>query len=475
MEIKCLQFNELSRESLRDEHLQKALKRIYERLGIARNRAFSSLENPEALRDQAYRIKKKTLDRLDQYLEKLEEQVTRLGGKVHWASDAARAREIIEALAEERHVKTIVKGKSMFSEEIGLNESLINRGIEVYETDLGEYIVQLAGEPPSHIVGPAIHKTKEQISRLFSENLGVERLEDPRDMTMLARKVLRREFLKADMGITGVNFAVAETGTIVLFENEGNIRMSTTLPHVHVAIMGIEKVVPTLEDLGILMKLLVRSATGQKMSTYVSMINGPKGEGDIDGAREFHLVIIDNGRSRILSDPEERDTLHCIRCGACQNICPVYLKIGGHAYGWIYSGPIGAILTPQIINRKEASKLPYASTLCGACADICPVRIDHPSILLALRRKYAEDPEWQDTASLLEKGVIRLSSGVLKRKTLYKWGSRAARIAQRFMTGLVSKTGFLLPKKIADRIARVQPFGRKNFRQLWKAMSKEKI
>ena len=308
---------------------------------------------------------------------------------------------------------------------------------------------------------------------VFEEKLGVEPMEDPREMTLLARERLRRKFLNAGMGITGVNFAVAETGTFVLFENEGNIRMSTSLPPVHVALMGIEKVVPTLDDLGVLMKLLVRSATGQKMSTYVSMFNGPRRGDEMDGAGEFHLVIIDNGRSRILADPETRQTLHCIRCGACQNCCPVYLKVGGHAYGWIYSGPIGAILTPQIINRKEASPLPYTSTLCGACADICPVKIDHPKVLLSLRRKYAEEEGWQDTTPFLEKAMLTVMGRVLRSRPLYLGASAMARMAGKIIPLPVSGTLSSRLGPLGDRLERVYPLGVKNFRTLWKNL-KEK-
>lgn len=322
MDIRCDQFQELSKKALKDWHLQQALQSFGTRIQAMRNSAFSLLDNPEGLREQAYNIKKETLKRLDEYLEHLEKNVIRLGGRVYWARDALEARHLIETIALEKGVKTVVKGKSIVTEEIALNEGLMNRGIEVSETDLGEFIIQLAGEPPSHLVGPALHKTKEQIAELFSEKLGVRLMEDPQEMTMFARKTLRKRFLEADMGITGVNFAVAETGSIVLFENEGNIRLSTTLPKIHVAVMGIEKVIPTLEDLNVFLKLLARSTTGQKLSSYISIITGPKRDGERDGAEEFHLIILDNGRSRILADEELRETLYCIRCGACLDFCP---------------------------------------------------------------------------------------------------------------------------------------------------------
>jgi len=429
MEIRCNQFQELSKKALNDQNLQKALKNFSTLIQEKRNLAFSLLDDSEGLRDQAHNIKKETLERIDEYLEHLEKNVIRLGGKVHWARDAKKAREIVKTIASDKGVKTVVKGKSMVTEEIALNQGLIARGIEVSETDLGEFIIQLAEEPPSHLVGPAIHKTKEQIAELFSEKLGVRLMEDPQEMTMIARNALRDKFIQSDMGITGVNFAVAETGSIVLLENEGNIRLSTTLPKIHVAIMGIEKVIPNLEDLNIFLKLLARSTTGQKLSSYTSIITGPKRGGESDGAEEFHLIILDNGRSKILADEELRETLYCIRCGACLDFCPVYLKVGGHSYGWVYSGPIGSILTPQLINRKQAYQLPFASSLCGACAEVCPVKINIPKILLTLRRRMIEDPQW-GKPSITEKTVFSLYAYIMRNKWLYEMVTKIARFAQ---------------------------------------------
>jgi len=462
MHIRCDQFQELSKKALADTHLQEALKGIDSRLADTRNAAFALLEDGEELREKAHKIKKDTLDRLDEYLEHLEKKIIQTGGKVHWASTASQARKIIEKLAIDKGVRTVVKGKSMVTEEIGLNEGLIAQGLEVVETDLGEFIIQLAEEPPSHLIGPAIHKTKEQIAELFSEKFGVKFMEDPQEMTVFARNTLRQKFLDADMGITGVNFAVAETGTIVLFENEGNIRLTTTLPKIHVAVMGIEKVIPTLDDLGVLIKLLVRSCTGQKLSSYVSFINGPKRDGERDGAEEFHLVILDNGRSRILADDELNEVLYCIRCGACLNFCPVYLKIGGHAYGWVYSGPIGSILTPQLINRKQAYQLPYASTLCGACAEVCPVKIDIPGILIALRKRYVEDPKWKNAIPFYERGLFALYASVMRNRFLYEGFSRIARVIQRPFLATVNRW---------VRYNQIQPLEKRTFRQQWQEMS----
>ena len=293
-------------------------------------------------------------------------------------------------LAKARGVKIATKSKSMVSEEIGLNRLLIEEGIEPVETDLGEYIIQLSDETPYHIIAPAIHKSREDVSELFHEKLNTPRLREITDMTSEARRQLREKFINAGMGITGGNFLVAETGTLVLVTNEGNGRMCTSMPKIHVAIVGMEKIVPSMEDLGMFLRLLIRSATGQRLSSYVTTVTGPRQADDEDGPEEFHLVIVDNGRSRLLADPELRETLYCLRCGACLNACPVYRKVGGHAYGWVYSGPIGAIVSPMLTNLSDAKDLPYASSLCGACREACPVNINIPRILLYLRKELTE-------------------------------------------------------------------------------------
>ncbi len=451
MKPRCELFDSISRKALEDPHLQEALRGIDERLRAMRDAAFRELPGAEGLREQARRIRDHALDHLDTYLERLEENVTRLGGTVHWAGDAAEARKVVEELAVSRGVRTVVKGKSMVGEEIALNDGLEALGLDVVETDLGEYIIQLAHETPSHIVGPAIHKTRAQIADLFREKLGAPLMDDPEDMTRFARENLRKRFLSADMGITGANFLVASTGAVALFENEGNIRLSTTLPRLHVAITGIEKVVPAWEDLSVLMQLLPRSATGQKLSSYVSLLLGPRRRREPDGADEFHLVLLDNGRTGILADEELRESLRCIRCGACLNTCPVYLKIGGHAYGWVYSGPIGAVLTPQLIqDRRSASALPYATTLCGACAEVCPVKIDIPRLLTALRKRYAEDPAW-GPASRTERGLFHLAGTVLGDRRLYEMTGRMARLLHPLLESRLGASPFPPPAEIPFR------------------------
>jgi len=337
-------------------------------------------------RDIARRIKEEAINHLDELLVQLKERLEANGCKVFVAADDKEARRYILEVAANCGAKRVVKGKSMTTEEIGLNEALMRAGIEPVETDLGEYIVQLRGERPSHIITPAIHLSKEDIGKLFSDKFEIAYTAQPEKLTAVARDRLRSLFLTAGMGITGVNFAIAETGTLVLIENEGNGRLSSTLPEVFVAVMGIEKVIPKLDDLPHFLEILARTATGQKLTCYTNMVNGPRRPNDVDGPREVHVVMLDNGRSAMLADPVMREALYCLRCGACLNVCPVYRRIGGHAYGSPYPGPIGSIISPNLFG-SAAAHLPFASTLCGACRDICPVRIDIPRMLLHLRWK----------------------------------------------------------------------------------------
>jgi L-lactate dehydrogenase complex protein LldF len=340
----------------------------------------------DAERDRARQIKEHAIAHLDELLIQLKERLEANGCKVFVAADAQEAREYILDVAKRCGARRVVKGKSMTTEEIELNPALAAAGIEPIETDLGEYIVQLRKETPSHIITPAIHLSREDIGKLFSEKLGISYTPEPEKLTAAARAKLRSIFLSAEMGVTGVNFAIAETGTLVLIENEGNGRFSSTLAETFVALMGIEKVIPRLEDLSHFLEVLARTATGQKMTCYTNFIHGPRRAGELDGPRDVHVVMIDNGRSRMLADPVLREALYCLRCGACLNVCPVYRRIGGHAYGVPYSGPIGSIVSPNLFG-SAAQHLPFASTLCGACRDICPVKIDIPRILLHLRWK----------------------------------------------------------------------------------------
>jgi L-lactate dehydrogenase complex protein LldF len=371
-------------QALVDEPLQKALARLTGTLLAGNRRGYAALPDSGELRDRAKQIKQHTLAHLDKYLEQLAESVVRQGGQVHWAVSADDARRLIVQIARERNCKRVVKSKSMTSEEVHLNPALEAAGIEVTETDLGEFILQVAGERPSHLVAPAVHHTRESVARVLSGYVGEALPADAQELAMAGRRILRDKFYKADAGITGVNFAIAETGTIVLVTNEGNGRLTTTCPRIHIALMGMEKVVPRLEDLPVFLKLLARAATGQTLSVYTTIVTGPRRAGELDGPDEFHLIILDNGRSKVLGSPF-RESLECIRCGACLNACPVYRRIGGHAYGGVYSGPIGSILTPLYDSANENGLLPHASSLCGACLAACPVRINIPHMLIGLR------------------------------------------------------------------------------------------
>ncbi len=385
----------------------------------------------QALRQAGHDLRLHAIKHLDYYLEQAEQAVTRAGGHVHWARDAEEACRIVLEIAQQHHVKRVVKSKSMVTEEIGLNHAMEAAGLRVIETDLGEYIVQLAGVGPAHIVVPAFHLSKEEIAALFREKLAVDAPAEAQQLCQIARQTLREEFLAADMGISGGNFLVAETGTIVMVTNEGNGRMCTTVPPLHVAVVAIDKIVPDWESLTVLLKLLARSATGQKISCYTSFIAGPPRTAAETGPREYHLVLLDNGRSRILQSPECRETLLCIRCGACLNICPVYNSVGGYAYGWPISGPTGAILAPQILGTIAAGALPFASTLCGACNEICPVKIPITDILLHLRHRVAEgDGHEGPVAPAMTRAGAKLGAMALGTPWLYRFGSRILKIVQ---------------------------------------------
>ncbi len=415
-------------QALDDPPLQAALVRLTGTLMAGNRRGYAALADSSQLRDHAKRIKEHTLAHLDRYLEQLEAAVHKRGGQVHWAATAEDARRIVVDIARDTGCQRIVKSKSMTTEEIHLNPALEAAGLEVAETDFGEFIIQLAGERPSHLVAPAVHHTRESIARILSEHLGEALPDDPVSLAKTGRRVLREKFTRADMGISGANFAVAETGTIVLVTNEGNGRLTTTCPRVHVALMGMEKVIPRLIDLPVFLKLLARAATGQTLSVYTTLITGPRRPGELDGPDEFHLVILDNGRSRMLATPF-RESLQCIRCGACLNACPVYRRIGGHAYGGVYSGPIGSILTPLYDSVAENPHLPHASSLCGACQAACPVKINIPHMLIGLRElqhhKHGHAPGKRSGRG--ERLAYWLWKEVLRRPWLYRLSLRLAR------------------------------------------------
>ncbi len=419
-------FSERAGAALRDTSLQQALTLATTKFIGLRKEAFATYPQGERARDQARAIKEATLQRLDHYLNMLADNVERLGGHVHWATTGEEACETILRICRECRVKTVVKSKSMATEEIELNEALEHAGVTPIETDLGEYIIQLAREKPSHIIAPAIHKTRGQVADLFSRVLKGQFPADPEVLTAVARKELRQKFLQADMGITGANFAVADTGTIVLVTNEGNGRMVTSLPRIHVAVMGIDKVIPSMTDLMFFLGILARSATGQKISVYTTLVRGPRQPGELEGPDEFHLILMDNGRARQIAS-ELREALYCLRCGACLNVCPVYRQIGGHAYGYTYPGPIGILLTAMLKGDRAVKDLAHASSLCGACQEVCPVRIDIPRMLIELRQRL----DRERIAPLAERVLFKTFAQVLTTPALFRLAATLGRLAQR--------------------------------------------
>ncbi len=393
MESTARNFPENVREAIDDSTLQDALARFGKGFSVKRKLAVERLPEFEDLRDAARDIKTQVLENLDYYLERFEGKVEETGGQVHWCADAEEARQTVLKICRDAGAHTVTKAKSMIGEEIGINDFLEREGVRPVETDLGEYIIQLRHEPPSHIIAPAVHLSKEQVADAFREHHTQfppgRPLEDPEVMLTEARTVLRGEFLAADVGITGANMLIAETGSIVLVTNEGNADLTQTLPKVQIVIASIEKVVPTLEDATTILRVLARSATGQDLSVYTTFTTGPRRSGDLDGPEGYHVLLLDNGRTQMLGS-EFHEMLRCIRCGACINHCPVYSAIGGHAYGWVYSGPMGAVLIPNLIGVEEAGHLPNASTLCGRCEEVCPMRIPLPRMLRQLRERQFE-------------------------------------------------------------------------------------
>ena len=414
-----LNFDRRVAAGLGDQGLQKSLTALKGSFVAARGRAVLALPEFEALRDDGKAIKDHTLANLDAYLETYEAAVLKRGGQVHWARDAAEARDIVRAICKQAGARTVTKGKSMVSEEIELNAALEADGMEVVETDAGEYILQLGREMPSHIVMPTVHKTTEQIADLFQKHHAAhgfpDRTLDAAELIGQVRSVLREKYFKADVGITGANFLVAETGSNIIVTNEGNGDLTSTLARVHIVTTGIEKVVPTLEDLSVMLRLLARSALGSEITSYTTLSTGPKRPGDLDGPEAYHVVLIDNGRTNMLSG-HFREMLRCIRCGACMNHCPVYMSVGGHAYGSVYPGPMGAVLTPMISGHEAAGELPHACTLNGRCQSVCPVKIPLPDLLRRLRHE-----QWEQK---LVSGTVRFGisawAWVAQRPRLYR-------------------------------------------------------
>jgi L-lactate dehydrogenase complex protein LldF len=432
-----LAFHRRIDAALADIALRRALTLTAGRLAAGRATAISALPDAEALRTEARRIRAHTIARLDHYIEEFTRAASARGCQVHWAETAADATRTVTHIARQNAITLAVKSKSMVTEEIELNAALEQAGVRVVETDLGEFVVQLAADRPSHIIAPIVHLSRGDVARLFKDKLGArpDEVADIPAMTAFARRILRSQFIDAGMGISGVNLAVADTGSLCIVTNEGNGRLTTSLPRVHVAILGLERIVPTAADLAVLLTLLARSATGQALSVYTNVITGPRRRGagpgpspgsEPDGPDQLHIVIVDNGRSRLLGG-DLAEILYCVRCGACLNVCPVYRHIGGHAYGSVYPGPVGSVVTPGLMGLDDWSELAHASSLCGACRDVCPVRIDLPHLLLKLREQAAQ----RELAPLWLRLAMPFFAAIATRPALYqRLGSIAARIAR---------------------------------------------
>lgn len=418
-------YNERVEEGLGNDFMRQAVSSAQGRFRSGKQKQADDLGNWEDWRTLGSEIRTHTLENIDYYLHLLSDNVEKRGGKVFFAQTAEEANEYIQNVVKQKEAKKIVKAKSMVTEEIGLNDALADVGSEVVETDLGEWILQLDEDPPSHIVTPALHKNKEQIQETFQTERGYEGSDTPEDLGLFAREQLRKDFLAADVGITGCNFAVAESGAVTFVTNEGNARLATSLPDTQISVMGMERLVPTWEELDVLVSLLTRSAVGQKLTSYVTSITGTRLAGETDGPEDYHLVIVDNGRSKILGT-EFQSALHCIRCAACINVCPVYRHVGGHAYGSIYPGPIGAVLTPLLDGYEDHKELPYASTLCGACTEACPVKIPLHEQLIRHREIIADE---EKNTPISEKAMMKGFAQWASTPTAYKMSAAMARTA----------------------------------------------
>ena len=463
------EIHQSAERALDNPRLQEAFRSSTLRLYTHRLAAVEEVPGFQKLRDRAHDLKREVIEHLDYYLAQFVDNAERRGGKIHFAATAEEACSIVKEIAAKAGASEIVKAKTMVSEEIELNHALEKGGIQPFETDLGEFIVQMTGDRPSHIVAPAMHLTRHDVSSLFTRNLQTKPTDVPEELTAIARVALREKFARASVGLSGANYAVAETGSIVLIENEGNIRFCTTTPRIHIALVGIEKLIPRFSDLAVFLRLLGRSGTGQKLTVYTSLLTGPRCAGE-DGPEELHIVLIDNGRIATLADEKMREALYCIRCGACLNACPVYRKIGGHAYGWVYSGPIGALVTPQFAGLANANQLPFASSLCGACREVCPVKINIPDLLLHLRAESQEKapPPPPEPVPFSEHTMMRLWAWAMKRPWAYSLGSRLARLGQR----LLARQGWI--RKVPSYPASKWTAGRdlpalapKSFHQRW--------
>lgn len=461
MNAHARKFEESARRNAADldqrDWIQKALDGYYVKRDEFRNR----FQDWQRARNAAAEIKWEAVNNLDRYLDEFASKLEARGTKVFWAPDGRAARDYIVGVARQHKVRSIIKSKSMTAEEIHLNEALAQNGFEVVESDLGEFIVQLRKEAPYHIVFPAMHLTRKQISDLFQDQLGSEPTNNPEDLTRIARQVMRKKYCEADMGISGANFAIAETGMISITENEGNARLTTSLPKIHVAILGIEKVLPTLADLALFLPMLATAGAGQPITGYNTLYGGPRQPGEPDGPEEFHVVLLDNRRTELLADAEQRDALHCIRCGACLNVCPIFKNVGGHSYGTTYQGPIGSVITPHLRGLQEWKHLSQASSLCGACTETCPVKINlHHHLLHSRRNAIRERPAGLE--KLKQAGFVFM----MRRPTVYQFAGRLGRLLQPLQR-LVQGTIFD-PLRAWTKTRSFPSLAEKSFRELWR-------
>jgi L-lactate dehydrogenase complex protein LldF len=421
-------------------------------------------------RELARTIKWNAINHLDKYLEEFEKVASSHGAIVHWAEDSEDVHQILLEICQKHQVKNVVKSKSMVTEEIHLNEFLEKNEIRVLETDLGEYIVQLRGETPYHIVTPVMHLTKEDIDQTFHEKLGTSLGSTAEELAGTAREVLRNEYIRADLGITGANFIIANTGMVSITENEGNARLCSALPKIHVAITGIEKVVPRFEDLSLFLPMLAVSGTGQQLTCYNTMIGGPRQSDECDGPEEFHVILLDNGRTKLLEDPEQREALHCIRCGACLNVCPIYRNIGGHAYGTTYQGPIGSVITPHLKGLKEWNHLSYASSLCGACTETCPVHIELHEHLLQNRRNAVRS----GFRGILEQFLFFFWALFMSNSTAYSIAGKLSRIFQKMAHATGIEGHVIDPLHQWSKTRALPPIAEVSFREWWEQRNSSK-